>query len=56
MLIESGLQRSSKVSSVTIKARLRVLDSDLKDLKDVITRERFFSTQTTYLLKKMKLT
>src|ERR671911_412912 len=25
-----------------------ISDSDLKDLKDVITREGFFSTQTTY--------
>src|ERR687891_713944 len=35
-------------ASGAITSEKPVSDSDLKDLKDVITREEFFSTQTTY--------
>ena len=35
-------------ASGAITSEKPISDSDLKDLKDVITREGFFSTQTTY--------
>jgi|SRR5215208_2192624 hypothetical protein len=40
--------RHSTDASGAIASEKPVSDSDLKDLRDAITRERFFDTQTTY--------